>query len=60
MTESIDFSIQPGEIRWSVPGWPSILAVKPNGDILVKGKLIANDIEVYEALKYMAGRYKAN
>jgi len=44
--------VKTGSILFTTgPGAPPSLEIKPNGDFLVKGKKITNDMEVYEAFK---------
>jgi len=49
-----------GAITFSVPDCPRILELKANGDIYVKGKLIASDREVFEALKEICSARRKN
>ena len=46
--------VGPGDISFSTENAPHILVLRANGDIEVRGKKIAQDQEVYEALKEIA------
>lgn len=53
MTDEKNIFNPDGEISFSVPGYKGeVLKLAANGDIFVKGKLIENDKEVVEALRY--------
>jgi len=40
-----------GNITFSVPGCANMLELKENGEFWVKGKLVINDMEIYNTLK---------
>jgi hypothetical protein len=45
-------------ILFSVPDFPDLLRLEPNGDIFVKGRLIENDKEIVDALRdFITGVY---
>jgi hypothetical protein len=51
MIFSTEDSNRKHDITFSTKQFPSILVLKDNGDIFVKGKMVENDKEVVQALR---------
>jgi len=48
-----------GDIIFRVPNYDgNVLEIKKNGDFIVKGKKVVNDVEVYEGIKEFIERAK--